>query len=147
MLTESFTLQYINTKIWYAYKFGDLTHIIGELTHNTGELPHVFGELIDICSELTHNIGELPHVFGELIGICSELTHIIGELTQIFVELLPNSSELNKVIYCTQERAFGIFLQESVGHHKHENVKKVKPVRIRMPWRTTDNVTDCGIFA
>jgi len=92
-----------------------------------------------MCSELTHNIGELTHVFGELICICSVLTHIFGEPAHIlskqrhiFGELLPNSSELNKVIYCTQTRSFGRFLRENVGHPKHEIVKNIKPVRMKM---------------
>ena len=95
-------------------------------------LTHVFGELICICSELMH-------IFGES-------THIRGEPTHIFSELIPISSELHKIIYSTQTRSFGRFLQESVGHPKHEIVKNMKPVRMRMQWRTTDNVTDCGIF-
>ena len=96
-----------------------------ELTHNICVLTHVFGKLICICSELTH-------VFGELICICSEPTHICGEPTHIVGELMPISSELNKIIYSTPTRSFGRFLQESVGHPKHEIVKNMKPVRMRM---------------
>ena len=88
----------------------------------------------------------LTHVFSELICICSELTLIFGEPTHFCAELIPISSELNKIIYSTQIRSFGRFFQESVGHPKHEIVKNMKPVRMRMQWRTTDNVTDCGIF-
>jgi len=79
------------------------------------------------------------HIFGEP-------THIRGEPTYIFGELISVSSKLNKIIYFAQTRSFGRFLQESVGHPKHEIVKNMKPVRMRMQWRTTDNVTDCGMF-
>ena len=71
---------------------------------------------------------------------------LLSKLTHIFGELLTNSSELNKNVGCTQARAFRIFLQDSVGHPKHEIVNKMKAVRVRMPWRTTDNVTDCRIL-
>jgi len=65
---------------------------------------------------------------------------LLRELTHIFGELLNNSSELNKNVGCTQARAFGR-LQDSVDYPKHEIVKKMKAVRMRMPWRATDNVT------
>ena len=41
------------------------------------------------------------------------------------------------------QELFGRFIQESVGHPKHEIAKKLKAVQIRMSWRATDNVTDC----
>ena len=71
---------------------------------------------------------------------------LLSELTHIFGKLLNNSSELNKIVGCTKARAFGRFLQDNIGHPKHKIVKKMKPIRIRMPWRTIDNVTNCGIF-
>ena len=88
----------------------------------------------------------LTHVLGEFICICSELTLIFDEPTHFGGELMPISSELNKIIYSTQTRSFGRLLQESVGHLKHEIVKNMKPVRMRMQLRTTNNVPDCGIF-
>ena len=117
-----------------------------ELTQNIGVLTHVFSELICISSELTHVFGELICICSELMHIFGEPTHIRGEPTHIFGELIPISSELNKIIYSIQTRSFGRFLQERVGHPKHKIVKNMKLVRMRVQWRTTDNVTDYEIF-
>ena len=88
----------------------------------------------------------LTHVFGEFVCIYSKLMLIFGGPTHFCGELMPISCELNKIIYSTQTRSFGRFLQESAGHPKHEIVKNMKLVRMRMQWRTTDNVTNCEIF-
>jgi len=44
-----------------------------------------------------------------------------------------------------QSKGLNAYL-EGVQHPKHEILKNLKVVRLKMPWRTTMNVTYYGIF-
>ena len=44
-----------------------------------------------------------------------------------------------------QSKVLSLYL-EGVQHLKHEMLKTVKAVRLKIPWRIAVNFTDCGIF-
>ena len=44
-----------------------------------------------------------------------------------------------------QSKVLSLYL-EGVEHLKHEILKRLKAVRLKMSWRSSTNVTDCGIF-
>ena len=44
-----------------------------------------------------------------------------------------------------QSKVLSLYL-EGVEHLKHEILKRLKAVRLKMLWRSSTNVTDCGIF-
>ncbi|MFS7954208.1 hypothetical protein Hanom_Chr07g00627571 [Helianthus anomalus] len=48
-------------------------------------------------------------------------------------------------LFIMQRDALSVYL-EKIGHPAGVVIGKVEPIRLEMPWRTKNNVIDCGVF-
>ncbi|MFS7943085.1 hypothetical protein Hanom_Chr06g00496181 [Helianthus anomalus] len=48
-------------------------------------------------------------------------------------------------LFIMQRDALSVYL-EKIGHPAGGVIGKVEPIRLEMPWRTKNNVIDCGVF-